>query len=170
MMPDCELDKIKLGAEQYDIAAFVKYRREEHGDWEAADLIEQLWLENRLTKSQLMDAQQRIEELTAAVLPEDVARWINLLSDFDRAYGKDKRYGELAGLIERLARENVMLDQEQMNRDDLIERLKSELREINQMGEDAYEPLAVVLSDAIAALSPMLPEEAEQKKGPPKRA
>ena len=58
-----------------------------------------------------IDAETVREAITALspVLPEELQQWINLLADFDRAYGKDKRYGELADLIERLARELALI-------------------------------------------------------------
>lgn len=50
-----------------------------------------------------------------------------------------------------------------INIDELVARLTTELKEITQMGEDAYEPLAICLDDAIVALSQqqsdLLPDE-----------
>ena len=72
------------------------------------------------------DLQDRLQWYENSALPEDVARWINLLSDFDRAYGKDKRYGEIADLIER----------QEITICTLTERLDAKLRRIEELDKD----------------------------------
>ena len=86
---------------------------------EAADLIERLALSLEASQKRCIDRQktldlcanrnleleQRIEELEKPVLPDEVEKWIWRL-------GQDGETVDAADLIERLARENVSLDQQ----------------------------------------------------------
>lgn len=68
------------------------------------------WIEyaNEL-EQQIEELETTLRDAIAPVEDAEYKRWVQLLWDFDSAYGKDKRYGELAQFIERLAQEKKAL-------------------------------------------------------------